>query len=103
VGTFVAFRTLGDACLAWMQGFVKRRDLPPGFARFLSRRSKQSVESLEAEFDAKIASDLDFSKSPDARLAFFYQRSPWYDTQHVGDYPIVRLDAAGVASVRAAR
>lgn len=52
VGTFVAFRTLGDASLAWMQGFVKRRDLPPGFARFLSRRSKQSVESLEAEFDA---------------------------------------------------
>ena len=27
-------------------------DLPPGFAHFLSRRSKQSVESLEAEFDA---------------------------------------------------
>jgi len=59
--------------------------------------------ALKAEFDAKVASDPDFAKSPDARLAFFYQRSPWYDTQHVGDYPVVRLDAAAVASVRAAR
>ena len=31
---------------------MKRRDLPPGLARFLSRTSKQSVETLEAEFDA---------------------------------------------------
>lgn len=52
VGTFIALRAIADACLAWMQGLMKRRDLPPGFARFLSRRSKQSVESLEAEFDA---------------------------------------------------
>ena len=52
VGTFVALRAIADASLAWLQGFVKRRDLPPGLARFLSKRSKQSVESLEAEFDA---------------------------------------------------
>jgi len=52
VGTFIAFRAVADASLAWMQGLMKRRDLPPGFARFLSKRSKQSVESLEAEFDA---------------------------------------------------
>jgi len=31
---------------------MKRRDLPPGLARFLARRGKQSVETLEAEFDA---------------------------------------------------
>jgi hypothetical protein len=52
VGTFVAMRALCDAGIAGLQGFVKRRDLPPGLARFLARRSKQSVESLEAEFDA---------------------------------------------------
>lgn len=52
VGTFIALRAVADASLAWMQGLIKRRDLPPGFARLLSRRSKQSVESLEAEFDA---------------------------------------------------
>lgn len=52
VGTFVAMRALADAAMAGLQGFVKRRDLSPGLARFLSRRSGKSVESLEAEFDA---------------------------------------------------
>ena len=41
-----------DAGIVWMQGFTKRRDLPPGLARVLSRTSKQSTETLEAEFDA---------------------------------------------------
>ncbi len=52
VGTFIAFRALSDAGLEWMTAFTKRRDLPPGLARFLSRTSKQSPETLEAEFDA---------------------------------------------------
>jgi Family of unknown function (DUF6498) len=52
VGTFVVMRALADACMAGLQGFMKRRDLPPGMARALAKRSKQSVESLEAEFDA---------------------------------------------------
>ena len=38
--------------IAALRGFVKMRDLPPGLARFLSKTSKQSVDSLEAEFDA---------------------------------------------------
>ena len=52
VGTFVAMRALCDAMIMGLQGFLKRRDLPPGLARFLAKRSKQSVESLEVEFDA---------------------------------------------------
>ena len=52
VGTFIALRALADASLAWVQGLLKHRDLPQGVARFLSRRSKQSVEALESEFDA---------------------------------------------------
>lgn len=52
VGTFVALRALGDACIVWLQGLVKQRDLPPGMARLLARTSKQSPEALEAEFDA---------------------------------------------------
>lgn len=51
VGTFVGVRALADAAIAGLQGFMRRRDLPPGLARMLSRSSKQSVESLEAEFD----------------------------------------------------
>lgn len=52
VGTFIAFRAFSDAGLEWMTAFTKRRDLPPGLARVLSRTSKQSPETLEAEFDA---------------------------------------------------
>lgn len=52
VGTFVVMRALADASLAWLTGFVKQRDLPPGLKRVLARTAKQSPESLEAEFDA---------------------------------------------------
>jgi hypothetical protein len=52
IGTFVGLRALADACIGGLQGLVKRRDLPPGLARFLAARAKQTVESLEAEFDA---------------------------------------------------
>ena len=51
VGTFTVLRACSDACAGWLEGFVKRRDLPPGLARVLSRTSKQSTASLEAEFD----------------------------------------------------
>jgi len=52
IGTFVGLRALADACIGGLQGLVKRRDLPPGLARFLAARSKQTVDALEAEFDA---------------------------------------------------
>ena len=52
VGTFVALRALADASIAGLYGLVRRRDLPPGLARFLSRRGRQPVDELEAEFDA---------------------------------------------------
>ena len=56
--------------------------------------------ALKTEFEAKVASDPAFAKDPSARLAFFYERSPWYATQRVGEYPVLRLDAAGLAHVR---
>lgn len=57
--------------------------------------------ALQAEFDARLA-DPAFATSPQARLAFFYERSPWYATQHVGLYPVVRLDADALFRTRAA-
>lgn len=51
-GTLVGMRSLADAAIVWLTGLVKQRDLPPGLRRFLARRSKQSEESIEAEFDA---------------------------------------------------
>lgn len=52
IGVFIGLRALVDSSVGWLSNLMKRPDLPPGLARFLSRRSKQSPESLEAEFDA---------------------------------------------------
>ena len=50
--------------------------------------------SLKAEFDHKLHEDPAFAADPEARLEFFFEHSPWYAAQHVGAYPVLRLDAA---------
>jgi hypothetical protein len=52
--------------------------------------------ALKAEFETRLANDAAFAANPQARLEFFYQRSPWYATQNVGLYPVARLDAAAL-------
>ena len=56
--------------------------------------------ALKAEFEARLRDDAAFAKDPSARLDFFYRNSPWYAQQHVGRYPVVRLDAAALAAAR---
>lgn len=48
---------------------------------------------LKAEFERKLKDDATFAASPQARLNFFFQRSPWYSVQRAGAYPVLRLDA----------
>lgn len=72
-------------------------------AERLAREMLAADPALKSEFDAKLAADADFAKSPAARLAFFYERSPWYATQKIGAYPVVRLDAAALAQARPPR
>ena len=48
--------------------------------------------SLKAEFERKLKNDTAFAASPRARLAFFFQRSPWFAAQKVGAYPVLRLN-----------
>ncbi len=45
----------------------------------------------KAEFEAKLQDDPKFAASPEARLRFFYDRSPWYAANQVGVYPVVRV------------
>lgn len=47
--------------------------------------------ALKAEFEKKLADDEAFRKNPDARLEFFYQRSPYWDKQK-DLYPICRIE-----------
>jgi hypothetical protein len=67
----------------------------------LARRMLAADPALKAAFEARLHADPAFAANPRARLTFFYRRSPWYAAQHVGDYPILRLDAAGLARLRA--
>ena len=42
---------------------------------------------LRAEFEARLAADPAFAADPDARLAWFYERSPYYDRRYLL-YPV---------------
>jgi hypothetical protein len=45
---------------------------------------------LKEEFESKLRSDTAFAANPSARLHFFYERSPYWDTQ-MNLYPVARL------------
>ena len=47
--------------------------------------------ALKAEFEQRIQTDPQFAASPGARLEFFYERSPWFLANRVGEYPVGRL------------
>ena len=88
-----------DSLLRW--GFLdaifeQKEFAEPRVGEKLARDMLAKDPSLKAEFEAKLASDAAFATSPEARLAFFYDRSPWHATQRIGQYPVVRLDAAAL-------
>jgi len=51
---------------------------------------KENPELLK-EFEKKIAEDEKFRNDPNARLNFFYERSPYYDSQ-LNVYPVMRVE-----------
>jgi hypothetical protein len=57
----------------------------------LAREDLAKDPALKAEFEQRIQSDPRFAASTTARLEFFYERSPWYLENHVGEYPVGRL------------
>ena len=57
----------------------------------LAREDLAKDPTLKAEFEHRIQTDPRFASDPWARLAFFYDRSPWGSANHVGEYPVGRL------------
>jgi hypothetical protein len=57
----------------------------------LARENLAKDAALKAEFEKRVQADPRFAASPDARLEFFYDRSPWGLANHVGEYPVGRL------------
>ncbi len=92
-----------DSLVRWgfLDAVFEQKESPDArVAETLAREMLAKDPALKAEFDAKVATDPAFAKDPAARLAFFYERSPWFATQKVGIYPVLRLDAAALAATR---
>jgi hypothetical protein len=60
----------------------------------LAREMLATDPALKSAFEQKLHDDPAFAADSYARLHFFFLRSPWYAAQHVGEYPVLRLDAA---------
>jgi hypothetical protein len=56
----------------------------------LAREMLAKDAVLRREFEEKLK-DENFAKSPQARLIFFYERSPYYQNQRIGFYPVGRI------------
>jgi hypothetical protein len=56
----------------------------------LAREMMGKDPKLKQEFEEKVANDPKFAANPEARLNFFYQRSPWWDL-YKDRYPVGRL------------
>jgi hypothetical protein len=57
----------------------------------LARENMAKDPALKAEFERRVQTDARFAASPEARLEFFYDRSPWGQANRVGEYPVGRL------------
>lgn len=60
----------------------------------LARDMMAKDPALKTAFERKLRDDPAFAADSHARLNWFYQRSPWYAAQQVGEYPVLRLDPA---------
>ena len=56
----------------------------------LAREMLAKDPNLQQEFDRQLL-DPAFNRNPRARLQFFYERSPYFQNQKVGIYPVGRI------------
>ncbi|MES1158816.1 MAG: M14 family metallopeptidase [Terricaulis silvestris] len=74
-----------DSLFAWgfFNEILQRVEYIEGYAMApLADQMLQSDAALRAEFEAKLASDPAFAANPDARLAWFYARTPYADERY---------------------
>ena len=65
----------------------------------LARDMLAQDPALKAEFEQKLKSNASFAANSQARLSFFFQRSPWFAAQKVGIYPVLRLYATALKAI----
>jgi hypothetical protein len=81
-----------DGVLAWnfFPGMLQRTEYMESYAIApLADRMLATDPQLKAAFEAKLAADPAFAKSPTARLQWFYERTRYHDSRYLL-YPIGR-------------
>ena len=81
-----------DSLLAWnfFPEILHRTEYIEGYVIApLADRMLASDPRLKAEFEARLKADPKFAADPQARLGWFYQRTPYYDARHLL-YPVGR-------------
>jgi hypothetical protein len=81
-----------DSLLAWnlFPAILQRTEYIEGYVIApLADRMLAADPKLKAEFEAKLKSDRKFAADGQARLAWFYERTPYYDERYLL-YPIGR-------------
>ena len=82
----------GDSLLAWnfFPEILQRTEYIEGYAIApLAERMLAANPSLKRAFEARLKADPKFAANPDARLGWFYERTPYYDERFLL-YPIGR-------------
>jgi hypothetical protein len=79
--------------------FEMKEYAEPRVLEKLARDMQARDPAIKAEFEQKLHDDPAFAADPEARLEFFFERSPWYTAQGVGAYPVLRLDAGELRKV----
>lgn len=72
--------------------FEQKEDAEDYKLEKLAREMLSNDENLRREFEERLKNDPKFAASPDARLRFFYERSPYWDRQ-MNLYPVGRITA----------
>jgi len=85
-----------DSLVAWGEfnnAFEQKEYMEAYVAEDVARAQLAADPALAAEFQKKLADDPAFAKDPDARLDFFYRRSPSWDERR-DLYPVMRTATA---------
>jgi len=83
-----------DSAMRWgfFDPIFEQKEYGEGYViEKLAREMLAKDPALKAEFESRLKSDAKFAASPRARLEFFYEHSPWFLANRIGEYPVGRL------------
>lgn len=92
-----------DALLRWgffNTIFEEKEYAEPRVMEAMARKMLAENAELKATFERRLQDDPAFAKDAQARLDFFYQRTPYFDQAYLR-YPVLRLDAENLAKLQA--